>query len=39
MMKSTHRMLSRHANPTSRSLFTVTHAISKDLGLKLKVAV
>jgi DNA-binding phage protein len=37
--KSLHRMLSRHGNPTSRNLFTVTHAISEDLGLKLKVAV
>jgi len=37
--KSLHRMLSRRGNPTSRSLFTVTHVISADLGLKLKVAV
>lgn len=37
--KSLHRMLSQRGNPTSRSLFTVTHVISQNLGLRLKVAV
>lgn len=37
--KSLHRMLSRRGNPTSKSLFTVTEAISHDLGVQLRVAV
>ncbi len=37
--KSLHRMLSRRGNPTSKSLFIVTGAISHDLGLKVRVAV
>jgi DNA-binding phage protein len=37
--KSLHRMLSRRGNPTTKSLFTVTEAISQDLGVQLRVAV
>lgn len=37
--KSLHRMLSRRGNPTSKSLFIVTNAISQDLGVKLRIAV
>jgi DNA-binding phage protein len=36
--KALHRMLSRHGNPTTRNLFTVTKAICEDLGVKLHVA-
>ena len=36
--KSLHRMLSRRGNPTSKSLFVVTGAISNVLGVKLRVA-
>src|SRR6516165_1968531 len=32
--KALHRMLSRQGNPTTRNLFTVTKAISKDLKIK-----
>jgi DNA-binding phage protein len=32
--KALHRMLSRHGNPTTRNLFTVTKAIGKDLKIK-----
>ena len=31
--KTLHRMLSRHGNPTSRNLFTVTKAICGHLGI------
>jgi len=37
--KSLHRMLSRRGNPTTRSLFIMTSAISHDLGLNVRVAV
>jgi DNA-binding phage protein len=37
--KSLHRMLSRHGNPTTKSLFTVTSVISQDLGLNVRIAV
>lgn len=37
--KTLHRMLSNRGNPTTRNLFTVTKAICKDLGIKLRVAV
>src|SRR4051812_5070479 len=32
--KALHRMLSRRGNPTTKNLFTVTKAISKDLGIR-----
>lgn len=32
--KALHRMLSRHGNPTTRNLFTVTRAIGEDLKIK-----
>ncbi|HTB85836.1 MAG TPA: hypothetical protein VK742_19485 [Candidatus Sulfotelmatobacter sp.] len=32
--KTLHRMLSNRGNPTTRSLFTVTKAICKDLGIR-----
>lgn len=31
--KALHRMLSRHGNPTTRNLFTVTKAICQNLGI------
>jgi DNA-binding phage protein len=37
--KSLHRMLSPRGNPTTRSLFTVTKAICKNLSFKPHVAV
>jgi len=31
--KALHRMLSRHGNPTTRNLFSVTKVICEDLGI------
>jgi len=31
--KTLHRMLSRHGNPTTRNLFTVTKVICENMGL------
>lgn len=36
--KSLHRMLSHRGNPTTKSLFVVTSAISHDLGLNVRIA-
>ncbi|MDQ6631712.1 MAG: transcriptional regulator [Verrucomicrobiota bacterium] len=36
--KALHRMLSRHGNPTTRNLFTVTKVIRKSLSFKPRVA-
>ena len=38
--KTLHRMLSRHGNPTTRNLFTVTKVICENLGIapRFKVA-
>lgn len=37
--KALHRMLSRHGNPRSQNLFTITRAIRKDLGVTPRVTV
>ncbi len=37
--KALHRMLSKHGNPRSHNLFTITRAIREDLGITPRVTV